>query len=207
MDVKEAIDAGDVQALREALANNRATADAPFRWGENCKNETRPLHYVCDKVFDKSISGECAADLARLLIEAGADIDDSNGDPLNAAASLGATEVGLLLLEAGARTDLTGLFGETPLHWAATLGDDVLVERLLEKGAPLDLKDRKYNSSPLGWALHGWGEAMSAASGNYRAVVTRLVRAGATVDPAWLAEAEAKGRTEVVRALGDVSEA
>ena len=201
MDVKEAIEAGDVEALRDALAADRRLANAPFRWGENCKNDTRPLHYICDKVFDRSIPGERAAALARLLIDAGADIDDRNGDPLNAAASLGATDVGLLLLDKGARTELTGLFGETALHWAATLGNDVLVARMLEEGAPVDVKDRKYNASPLGWALHGWREALPAASDEYASVVARLVRAGATVEPAWLAEAQAQGRTDVVEAL------
>jgi ankyrin repeat protein len=200
--LKAAIEAGDVAALREALSVDlRRLANAPFRWGENGKNETRPLHYICDKVFDGTISGERAVDLARLLIEAGADIDDRDGDPLTAAASLGATGVGLLLLDAGARTELTGPFGETALHWAATLGNDVLVARMLEKGAPVDIKDRKYNASPLGWALHGWQDATPAASGEYPSVVARLVRAGATVEPAWLADAQARGRTVVVQAL------
>lgn len=37
------------------------------------------------------------------------------------AASLGAEDVGLRLLDAGAQPELLGIFGETALHWAAML--------------------------------------------------------------------------------------
>ena len=68
--------------------------------------------------------------------------------PLIGAASLGAEEVGLRLLEAGANPEVRGLFGETGLHWAALLGEDRLAERLIE-GADLNLKAEKYKSSPF----------------------------------------------------------
>ena len=101
--------------------------------------------------------------LVEALIEAGADLnfqrereDGKKGDtPLIGAASLGAEDVGIRLLDAGAKPDLRGLFGETALHWAALLGEDRLVARLIE-GSDLNLKDEKYKSPPLGWAIHGW---------------------------------------------------
>jgi ankyrin repeat protein len=73
--------------------------------------------------------------LVDVLLDAGADLDfqrsredGKNGDtPLIGAASLGAEDVGLRLLAAGAKPDLRGLFGETALHWAALLGEDRLV--------------------------------------------------------------------------------
>lgn len=171
--------------------------------GRNDEILTRPLHFICDKVFDRTLRGEDAGLLARALIESGADIDAQNGDPLNAAASLGATEVGMLLLDAGARPDLRGLLGETALHWAATIGNAALVRRLLEKGAPVDVKDDKWEATPLGWALHGWGEPPPPGNhGHHRDVVVQLVRAGAVVDPYWLTQAQASGRTDVVSALG-----
>lgn len=101
MDVRAIIEAGDAAALRRLLAEVPDLANAPIRWGKNDEIVTRPLHFVCDKVFDQTLAGETAARLAQALIEAGADINHQNGDPLNAAASLGATEVGLLLLDAG----------------------------------------------------------------------------------------------------------
>jgi ankyrin repeat protein len=201
MDVRTAIEAGDVVALQRLLAANPGSANAPIRWGKHDEILTQPVHFVCDKVFDGTLPSGHAAVLAHALIEAGADIDHQSGDPLNAAASLGATEVGLLLLDAGAQPDLRGLFGETALHWAATIGDAVLVQRLLEKGAPVDVTDNKWEATPLGWALHGWGEPPPGNHGRHREVVMHLVRAGAVVDPEWLAEAHARGRTDVVSAL------
>lgn len=202
MDFRTTIETGDVVALQELLAAVPGSANAPIRWGKNDGILTQPLHFVCDKVFDGTLPIERAVLLARALIEAGADIDHQNGDPLNAAASLGATEVGLLLLDAGARPDLRGLFGETALHWAATTGNAVLVQRLLETGAPVDVKDDKWEATPLGWALHGWGEPPPPGNhGHHREVVVYLVRAGAAVDPKLLAEAQARGQVDVVSAL------
>jgi hypothetical protein len=124
--------------------------------------------------------------LVEALIQAGADFDfqrNGKGDtPLIGAASLGAEEVGLRLLEAGARPELRGLFGETALHWAALLGEDRLAGKLIE-GADLNLKDEKYKSTPLGWAIHGWCDPPAGNRGRQREVVELLVAAGARVDP------------------------
>jgi ankyrin repeat protein len=202
MDIRTTIETGDVVALQELLAAVPGSANAPIRWGKSDEIVTHPLHFVCDKVFDGTLHSGRAVLLARALIEAGADIDHQDGDPLNAAASLGASEVGLLLLDAGARPDLRGLFGETALHWAATIGNAVLVQRLLEKGAPLDVKDDRWKATPISWALHGWGEHPPPGNhGHHREVVVYLVRAGAVVDPELLAEAQARGREDVVSAL------
>ena len=202
MDIRTIIETGDIKALQQVLVAEPAWANTAIRWGKNDEIVTQPLHFVCDKVFDRTLTGETAARLAQVLIAAGADIDHQNGDALNAAASLGATEVGLLLLDAGGRPDLRGLFGETALHWAASIGNAVLVERLLEKGAPVDVKDEKWEATPIGWALHGWGEPPPPGDhGHHREVVAQLVRAGAVVDPEWLAAAEKRGRADVVSAL------
>src|SRR5258707_1145705 len=67
----------------------------------------------------------------------------------------GDEEGGLRLFEVGARPEVRGIFGETALHWAALLGEDRLVAKLID-GSDLNLKDEKYRSPPLGWAVHGW---------------------------------------------------
>src|SRR5260370_7610182 len=73
--------------------------------------------------------------LVEALIQAGADLnfnkDGKSETPLIGAASLGAEDVGLRLLDSGARPDLRGLFGETALHWAALLGEDPLLAKLI----------------------------------------------------------------------------
>src|SRR5260370_36626044 len=127
--------------------------------------------------------------LVEALIQAGAELnfdkDGKSETPLIGAASLGAEDVGLRLLDAGARPDLRGLFGETALHWASLLGEDRLVARLIE-GSDLDLKDQKYNSPPLGWAIHGWSDPPAGNHGRQREGVGLLVAAGARVEPACL---------------------
>src|SRR5258708_32582743 len=115
--------------------------------------------------------------LVEALIQAGADLnfnqDGKSETPLIGAASLGAEDVGLRLLDAGARPDLRGLFGETALHWAALLGEDRLTARLVQ-GSDLDLKDEKYSSPPLGSPVPGWSEPPASNHGPQAAMVAFL---------------------------------
>ena len=189
MDVKTAIETGDAAALRRLLADVPARADELIRWGKDCRIATHPLHYISDMLFEGKLQKGRELPLLEVLIQAGANVDfqrNGEGDtPLIGAASLGAEEVGLRLLNAGAKPGLRGLFGETALHWAALLGEDRLAERLIENVDP-NLKDKKYKSSSLGWAVHGW---CNPPAGNHRRqleVVRLLVAAGATVEPEWM---------------------
>jgi hypothetical protein len=104
--------------------------------------------------------------------------------PLIGAASLGAEDIGIRLLDAGARPEHIGLFGETALHWSAMLGEDRLTARLIEGQGLylLNLKDEKYRSPPLGWAVHGWSNPPAGNNGRHREVITLLVAAGAIVE-------------------------
>jgi hypothetical protein len=142
--------------------------------------------------------------LLEVLIQAGADIDfqrNGEGDtPLIGAASLGAEEVGLRLLDAGAKPGLRGLFRETALHWAALLGEDRLAERLIENVAP-NLKDEKYKSSSLGWTVHGWCDPPAGNHGRQREVVRLLVAAGATVEPEWMESEKVTSSPAILSAL------
>ena len=84
--------------------------------------------------------------------------------------------------------------GETGLHWAAYGGHADIVKLLLQQQAPINVKDERYNSTPLGWALHGWlYPPPEAGRRNHYQVVALLVAAGATVDQQWL-ENSAEGR-------------
>ena len=140
-------------------------------------------------LFDGTLKKGKELPLVEALIEAGADLDfqrNHKGDtPLIGAASLAAEEVGLKLLDAGAKVQLRGLFGETALHWAALLGEERLAGRLIE-GSDLDLKDEKYNSPPLGWAIHGCYNPPAGNQGRQREVAALLMAAGARVESEWL---------------------
>src|SRR5713101_2721323 len=204
MDVKTAIRSGDADALQQLLHEDSSRANALVHWG---KCRTHQLHYVSDMLFEGTLQKGKELLLVEELIRAGADLnfqrDGENGKsdtPLIGAASLGAEEVGLRLLDAGARPELRGLFGETALHWAALLGEDRLAARLI-KGSDLNLKDEKYKSPPLGWAIHGWHNPPAGNHGRQRQVVALLVAAGASVLPEWLESQNVRADPAMLAAL------
>src|SRR5579862_5029714 len=155
MDVKTAICTGDIDALRLLLAEDSSRANALISWGTTNPCLTHPLHFVSDMLFEGTLKKGKELPLVDALIQAGSNLDfqsERKADtPLIGAASLGAEDVGIRLLDAGARPEIRGIFGETALHWAALLGEDRLVERLIPD-SDVNLEDAKYNSSSLGWA-------------------------------------------------------
>ena len=189
MNVKAAIRKGDAATLTSLLTQHPSRANDLIRWGENRQIYTHPLHYVCDMVFDGTLKRGTELPLIDALIKAGADLNfqrNGKGDtPLIGAASLMAEDVGIRLIEAGADARLRGIFGETALHWAALLGEDRIAQKLIPI-SEIDLKDEKYNSPPLGWAVHGCYEHPRGDQGRQREVAALLVAAGAIVEAAWL---------------------
>ena len=204
MDVKTAIRKGDSATLGSLLAEDPPLANALIRWGPNDRILTHPLHYVSDMLFDGTLKRGAELPLIDALIHAGADLDfqrDRKGDtPLIGAASLGAEDVGLRLLDAGANPRLRGIFGETALHWAAMLGEDRLAQRLIPL-SEIDLNDQKYNSSPLGWAVHGCYNPGAGNQGRQCEVASFLVAAGAAVEPTWLQSDQVRADPAMLAAL------
>jgi uncharacterized protein len=207
MDVRTAIRQGDAEALRRLLAEDTVRADALVRWGPNDCVLTHPLHFVSDMLFEGTLTKGTELPLIEALISAGADLDfqrdgkkGKSDTALIGAASLGVEEVGLRLLNAGARRELRGLFGETALHWAALLGEDRLAARLIE-GSDLSLRDLKYNSPPLGWAIHGCYDPPAGNVGRQREVAALLVSAGAKVETQWLESEQVRADSAMLAAL------
>jgi ankyrin repeat protein len=180
---RDAIESGSLEQLRALLDADPSLARRNIEWGPNNKNVVPPLHYCCDVVFRKLATQEQAASMADALIEAGADIHESyakSGDTfLISAASLGAELIGLRLVELGADVHAQGLFGATALHWSAFMGLPRLVAALVEAGAPTDLPDKNYGSTPLGWAQHAWAEG---CNGYHDQVPACAMRLGGSVD-------------------------
>ena len=99
------------------------------------------------------------------------------------ACAFGRNSVVAFLLERSLAVDVRLAGGETGLHWAAYEGRADTVELLLAKGAPVDAVDERYEGTPLGWALYGWGYAEK--EGDFHEVVRWLVRAGAALKAEW----------------------
>ena len=205
MDVRTAIETGDAAALRGLLAGDRSLANARVQWGKNAEISTHPLHYVSDMIAGRRLETSKARAVIDALLEAGADVNyqvPSHGETaLIGAASLGAEDVGLRLLDAGADPNLRGAFRETALHWAAIVGLDRLVAALLAKGADVNLRDGKYNASSLSWALHGWGEPQIGGVCHHREVVESLLGAGAIVEPAMLDSPKVRANASLTAVL------
>jgi hypothetical protein len=189
MDVKTAIESADVEALRHLLAENPSRADALITWGDKSQIHTLPLHYISDLLFTGQMERGKELPLVHALIDAGADVNfqrDGKGDtPLIGAASLGAEDVGIALINAGANPALRGMFSETALHWAAMLGEERLASRLIAVSSLdlLNLADGEYKSPPLGWAIHGRQNPPEGTAGKQCEVAALLVNGGAWVEP------------------------
>ena len=205
MNVNEAIRNGDAGALRQLLAEYPSRANELIEWGNNKRCLTHPLHYISDMLFNGTLQRGEELALVNALIEAGADLnfdrDGKSETPLIGAASLGAEDVGLRLLDAGAKPEIRGLFGETALHWAALIGEDRLAAKLIAR-SDVNLKDEKYNSPPLGWAVHGWSDPPAGNHGHQCEVVALLVSAAARVEPQWLEAEKVRGDPAMLAAFG-----
>lgn len=180
------LDEGDLSALVLALEAEPELANTAVAEGEHAPH---PIHAVCDRVFDGRLEEDTALPLVDALIEAGAHLDHvhaANGDGLLASAlSLSCPQIAKRLLEAGAPFDRTGLFGALPIHWAAIMGMADLVEDLLARGSDFLLREPKFDSTPLGWAIEGWASPPKGSKGQQIKCAARLVEAGAIVEPQW----------------------
>lgn len=116
------------------------------------------------------------------------------------ACGCGRTNVVEFLLEKGIDVNARPQ-GETGLHWAAYGGQLAIVTLLLERKALLDIKDDSYDSTPLGWALYGWGHPPETNGGGYYEIVALLVAAGANVESEWLADEKVQSDVRMLAAL------
>jgi uncharacterized protein len=211
--VRASIDAGDLEALRNALRDDRTLVTALVSAPDI--QPTSPLTYVGMARFYGYASHERTGQLARVLLEAGADKDDEtkNGSPLICAASHGDADVVRVLIEAGADVELTDNPPETALRLAAAFGHPEVVELLVAAGArPKSIIEASGIGDLSDYDLSEESEfsracALRAASVNERLeVIDQLLAAGTPIDakvdshPAihW---AEEQGRSQAVAHL------
>ena len=72
--------------------------------------------------------------------------------------------------------------GYTPLHNAAWAGSGDLVELLIARGHPVDIRDPGQDATPLGWALYDCLVEQRHPEGEFARVVKALLEAGSPLD-------------------------
>ena len=108
-------------------------------------------------------------------------------------------DVAALMLRLGFDPAAPGVDGGTALHAACWVGNAGMVAAILARGrVPLDARDPTHGSTPLGWAAFGSIHRRSA-TGDYAAVIDRLVAAGADIN----APGNGQGRTLLQMAAGN----
>ena len=151
----------DFAKLRELLSQHPELANEGLPYDEQNTVKAHPLHRICDGVCSGAYSDDEAVELATLFLDYGAHVDgnglvDGQDSPLTAAASLRAEKVGLLYIDRGASIYHPGCYGGTALHWAAWVGSDGLVQRLINEQAAINQRCTQFKGTPLLWAVHGY---------------------------------------------------
>lgn len=140
----------------------------------------RPVSLVeaCEFGDDAAIVRLLAAtpDLARRL-------EPEDQTRLVSAAQNGDTDTVRRMLQAGWPSDALDDHGATALHWASWHGDVVSVRELLQHGASVIVRERQFDGTPLGWAIHGASGSWRRHRGDHPSVVRALIAAGASFTP------------------------
>lgn len=183
MEVKEILERGLLEELKEMLSVNPDYSNRKIVWGEDQEIETDPLHYISDCVFNNILINGNEASMSKILIEYGAKIEGSEGSesPLIGAVSLSAEGVAKELVKAGADIEATAVHGANPLHWAAYLGLPSIVSIILKKGAIIEKKCTAFQATPLFWSVQGFRKSNELDKSNIVEAADVLVRAGADI--------------------------
>jgi ankyrin repeat protein len=126
-----------------------------------------------------------AGELARMHPEILSSLVDNDGGALSRAVSQGNEDSVRLMIALGWRIEDEGVDEGTPLHWAAWHGRPAIVKLLLDAGAPVNVRDRQYGSSPIAWAAHGSVNSRPGNDADYVAVVEALLDAGSLREMAY----------------------
>jgi ankyrin repeat protein len=88
-----------------------------------------------------------------------------------------------LMLDLGFDPHVTGVEGAEAIRWAAFQGNAEMVRHLLGHDPPIGRRDRLYNSTLLGWCLHGSLEGWRRNTGDFATTARLLIEAGERPDP------------------------
>jgi len=161
------------QLIEACLANDRNRVEALLQYRFDININPKGEEDDAEPVYLAAANN--LEDILRLLLEAGASIDQQKVgllDPLDVAAEKGHEGVVRLLLNSGAKVDMDWK-DYTPLHRAVEHGHEGVVRLLLNSGAKVDIDGK--NGTPLHRAVeHG-----------HEGVARLLLNSGAKVDCIW----------------------
>lgn len=112
------------------------------------------------------------------------ELTDEEAAAIVTAAEAGDAVAVALMLDVGIPIDARNEgHGATALHVAAHSGSVQTVQLLLARGADIEARDRRFEASPLAWAVVGSGEQpASAPDPDWEEVVRTLLDAGASTE-------------------------
>jgi ankyrin repeat protein len=96
------------------------------------------------------------------------------------------------LLEKGIHSDVRNRGGETGLHWASFGPHPDVARELLQRRASVDVRDNRFEGTPLDWALFAWAKSDGQSRERGYDLAKLLVEAGAKVHLPWLEPATAE---------------
>ncbi|HTA22114.1 MAG TPA: ankyrin repeat domain-containing protein [Terriglobales bacterium] len=156
-----AVHAGDLETIRTILDRQPELVNA----GTDLPRLDRPSDTVAMRLIHLAIA-EAKADVLRLLIERGADLNARNADgrlPLHDCFELNHDDFAKILLDAGAIPDACA---------AAAYGMYDQLQQILT-GDPAHANDLTTGNSPLGWAAYGHQPKSATILFEHRAIADR----------------------------------
>lgn len=165
-----AIRDGDLSTVAAIIASNPTLVHATEDWTFEEGVVSQLGHAAKATPLVRAV-GRGHLDIVRLLVEAGAPVNDlcecaGSESPLWTAASFGGTEIVDYLLERGADPNAPAFAGATPLHAAVQSGHHHLVQRLLDAGADPERTDGRGRTAS-DWAAVATGRRAAPAGSDF----------------------------------------
>jgi ankyrin repeat protein len=177
-----AVDSDGISALRKAVRAGRSDTAARLRHLGASDDSTDVERFLgACLTADRHRAEQLLAEYPDL---SGRLSDEDRAVIVHAAASR-PVETIALMLDLGFSTADRNDLGERPLHSAAYAGKVQVVRLLLERGADVDARDDRFDSTALAFATVGSGE-QGGEPGDWIETVRLLVDAGAARAGAWV---------------------
>jgi len=165
---QEAIDAGNINAVKEMLKENSKICSEYIQWEVNRRES--PIHRAINQ--NQTEIALLFLQQKKSLVSQLIKHQDFRGETaLHRCGWCGRAEVAKKLLKAGSKPNMPNLLGLTPLHLAAERGKLDVVEILLKYKANVNCKSNQGNTP-----LH------RATTGGHEDVIAALIRAGAEAE-------------------------